>query len=183
MQQFWRKGANKQELEEGGAHGRWARTVSERYGREGRKAYYPQRSMRWSNVAHVLRNLAEADDLGSKENFLEIWRSVEVFLWITARWRERLEFGEKAVEFASDPNFDRKYLGLQARALYDALGKTRWHRDASSTDAEKLLAYGWDVAEALGDNGMRARYRCTNRGCFSIRKVDDAFEELKIARN
>jgi len=182
VQQFWRKGASALLDESWQRTVAWARIVSEKYGREGRKTYYPQLAARWSNVAFVLRSLAQATDRGSKEAFLEIWKNIDTFLWITARWRERLEFGDVAVEFAGVSNFGDRYLRLQALALYDALGKTHWHRDPSQSVAERLLKIGWGVAEATGNDNMRARYHWYLSRLLLFREdLDRALEEAQIA--
>lgn len=183
VRQFWRKGRDTQDSWKLAVE--WAKSVSRQYGKEGRKVRYSELDARWSNVSFVVRRLAAIDDPDAKRAFLEIWENVDNFLWITARWRERIKLGDAALDFAGDlyrESGNAAYLKQQTFALYDSLGKTHWHRDEATMEAERLLKKGYEVAAATGDDDARARYHWyTSRLHLSRDQAEAAQEEVEIA--
>ena len=108
---------------------------------------------RWPNISALMRQLTKSDDIDDRRRFIRLWRRADTFMWSARHWRERLEFGQVALEFSRQVN-DKSSEG---HALYESLAQTKWHMHERREVVEKHLDDASAIFAKLGDLPELAR--------------------------
>jgi len=107
---------------------------------------FPRLNRHWTNIRYIVSLQADA----RPAVFLELWNLCDYFLWSTGRYRDRLDLGRIAIEISRQ----ERRLDLTARALYDSIAETEWHRQGTRPTIERYLeeaeAIYREISDALG---------------------------------
>jgi len=151
VRQFWRK-AHEQDPY-GDRIVVWAEHVLKKHGGHRNWRGLPELDIRWKNIGFVLRKIARTATGVERERFLSLWLMADTFLWSSKRWRERMEFGELALQFSRELN-DRRSEGC---ALYESLAQPKWHLDPEGGEVENLINDAIRIFREIDDQVELAR--------------------------